>query len=77
MNHKYYIWVAVFLICVIVYFSSRNVILAQKNQLSEKEAFISHTAMNKHKRKLRLASKPYVKLAKKYVPDPFGVLSKF
>ena len=77
MKHFYYLPMALFLVAVIIYFSSINLPLAQNNKdnnTSNKEGFISTSTFNKNKRKLRLASKPYLKMAKKYVPFHFGLL---
>jgi uncharacterized protein (UPF0333 family) len=67
MKRKYYLLISLFLVFVIVYFSSINI-------QNGKETFISHTTINKHKRNLRIASTPYLKLVKKYAPFHFGLL---
>ena len=78
MKSRYYFPVAIFLIVVLVYFSSINLPLVQNNKnnnnTSSKEGFISTSTFNKHRRNLRLASKPYLKMAKKYAPFHFGLL---
>lgn len=76
MKTFYYLPMALFLIAVIIYFSSINLPLAQNNNdnTSSKEGFVSTSLFNKNKRQLRLASKPYLKMAKKYVPFHFGLL---
>jgi len=70
MDHKYYLFFSLFLICVIVYFSVINTARST-------ETFISHETMNKHKRNLRIAYTPYLKMAKRYAPFHFGLLDKF